>query len=158
MASEKKKTSTVSAKNAEKYEYAYLLFMQKVPQKDICERVGTSAVTLSKWKKDGGWEEKRAAKIISVDELVGKTLKRINDLLESPEFNADSFAKAVNQLKALKGSATVNDVIDCFTYFSQWIVEQRALYPDQLTDAFIKNITYWQDQYVQYRLGNGSKG
>lgn len=149
------KKSVVKPQNQEKYEYAYLLFMQKVPQKDICVRVGISAVTLIKWKDDNGWEEKRAAKTISVDELISKTLKRINDLLESPEFNADSFAKAVNQLKALKGSNTVNDVIDCFTSFSQWTVEQRSFYPDQLTDGFIKNLTYWQDQYVQYRLGNG---
>jgi esterase/lipase superfamily enzyme len=125
-----------------------------VAQNDICQRVGISAVTLTKWKNDNGWEAKRAAKTISVDELISKTLKRINDLLESPDFNADGFAKAVNQLKALKGSNTVNDVIECFTVFSQWIVEQRPFYPDQLTDAFIKNLTYWQDQYVQYRLGN----
>lgn len=157
MASEKAKTPAVSAKNAEKYEYAYLLFMQKVAQKDICERVGVSVVTLSKWKRDFGWEEKRAARTISVDELVGKTLKKINELLDSDNFNADAFSKAVNQLKALKGSNTVNDVIDCFTCFSQWLVEQRAFSSSQLPDDFIKNITYWQDQYVQYRLGNGSK-
>jgi len=148
------KKQAKSKRNPEKYEYAYLLYMQKVAQKDICDRVGVSAKTITKWKAEGGWEAKRAAGSISADELVTKTLMKANELLEADNFNADAFAKAVAQLKALKGSATVNDVIDCFSAFSAWVVEHRTFYPDTLTDEFIKQLTYWQDQYVQYRLGN----
>ncbi|MDR1897527.1 MAG: hypothetical protein LBR10_12130 [Prevotellaceae bacterium] len=91
-----------------------------------------------------------------MDDLITKTLGKINDLLDSPEFNADAFSKAVSQLKSLKGSNTVNDVIDCFAYFSAWTVEQRAFYPDNLTDDFIQKMTYWQDRYIQTHLGNGT--
>ncbi len=150
------KNKAANTRNPEKYEYAYLLYMQKVAQKDICERVGVSAPTLIKWKDENGWAAKRAANTISIDEIINKTLKKVNDLLEADSFNADAFAKAVAQLKALKGSATVNDVIDCFSIFSAWVVGHRSLYPDSLTDEFIKQLTYWQDQYVQYRLGNAS--
>ena len=150
-----KKVTT--GRNSQKYEYAYLLYMQKVTQKDICERVGVSAPTLIKWKEAGGWEAKRAVNTISIDEIVVKTLKKVNEMLEAENFNADAFAKAVAQLKALKGSSTVDDVIDCFSAFSVWVVEHRSLHPDQLTDDFIKQLTYWQDQYIQYRLGNGGR-
>jgi hypothetical protein len=154
----KAKTKAGGARNPEKYEYAFLLYMQKTAQKDICRRAGVSVPTLAKWKNEGGWEAKRAAGIISVDEIIAKTLMKVNAMLEADSFNADAFAKAVAQLKALKGSATVNDVIDCFSAFSAWVVEQRAMYPDSLTDEFIKQLTCWQDRYVQYRLGNASSG
>lgn len=38
-------------KDPQKYEYAYLLYMQKVPQKEIAERVGVSQQTLSNGKR-----------------------------------------------------------------------------------------------------------
>jgi len=53
---------TIRVKNPDKYEYAYLLYMQKVPQKDIADRVGVSQQTVVKWKDDGGWELKRVSK------------------------------------------------------------------------------------------------
>jgi len=149
---------TVKPENAEKLNYAYLLFMQKIPQKEICERVGITEQTFIRWKKQSGWEEKRAAKTISIDDIVSKTLQKIADMLDSDEsFNADSFAKAVAQLKSLKGSGTVNDVMSSFDQFLQWLVEQRAYYPAEITDEFIKKVTHWQDQYTQYRLGNATR-
>ena len=65
-----KDTSKIRVKDPQKYEYAYLLYMQRVPQKEIAERADVSQQTLSKWKEDGGWEMKRAARTISRDELL----------------------------------------------------------------------------------------
>ena len=44
-----KEKAGIRVKDPQKYEYAYLLYMQKVPQKEIAERVGVSQQTLSKW-------------------------------------------------------------------------------------------------------------
>ena len=94
-----KDTSKIRVKDPQKYEYAYLLYMQRVPQKEIAERADVSQQTLSKWKEDGGWEMKRAARTISRDELLNKTMMRINDMLDDREgFNADAFSKAVEGL------------------------------------------------------------
>lgn len=134
------------------YELAYILFMQKIPQKEIAVRIGVSEKTVSKWKSDGSWESKRAAKTISMDTLIVKALGKINDLLDSDDFSADSFAKAVAQLKTLKTSNTIDDEIMCFMAFQSWILENRQA--EKIEEAFIKQLTKLQDAFIQFRLGN----
>ena len=147
--------SRIKTRSPEKYEYAYLLFMQMVQSQDICTRAGISAPTLNSWKKSGGWEGKRASRTISLDDLMQKALRRISDMLDNEtNFSADAFAKAVKQLKELKTSNTVDDDINCFMSFQDFLIRQRAIYRE-LTDEFIKGITKYQDIYIQYRLGNG---
>jgi hypothetical protein len=150
----KKPGKRINTRSPEKYEYAYLLFMQTIPAQDICERVGVSAPTLKSWKDSGGWESKRASRTISMDDLMQKALQRINDLLDKKEdFSADAFAKAVKQLKELKTSNTVDDDINCFMTFQDFLIQKRSEY--DITDSFIKLVTKFQDIFIQFRLGNG---
>jgi transcriptional regulator with XRE-family HTH domain len=144
----------VTPRDPAKYEYAYMLYMQRVTQEDICKRVGISAPTLKEWKNTGAWEAKRASRTISLDDLMQKALKKINDMLESNEFNADAFAKAVKQLKELKTKNTVDDEINIFMNFQDFLINQRAFYKE-ITDEFIKMVVKYQDIYIQFRLGNG---
>ena len=144
--------SAVTPRDQSKYDFAYLLFMQRVPQQDICERVGVSAPTLQSWKESGTWEAKRASRNISLDDLLQNAMVRINIMLEDPKFNADSFAKAVSQLKTLKGGKnTIDDDINALTSFSEFIVANRQE-NDLITDDFIKALTRLQDSYIQSRL------
>jgi len=142
-----------SAANDAKREHAYYLFMARTPQKDIAERVGVTEKTVTKWKVDGSWEEKRAAKTISMDELVTKALQKINELLDSESFNADAFAKAVAQLKSLKTGNTVDDEIMTFISFQNYLIQNRTA--EGLSEEFIKTVVRQQDNYIQIRLGNG---
>ena len=144
----------VRSRNPEKEEYAYLLFMQRVSQEDICKRVGVTAPTLKSWKDSGAWEDKRASRTISLADLMQKALKRVNEILDSKEpFNADSFAKAVKQLKELKTTNTIDDDIYCFMAFQDFLIQKRSEY--DITDSFIKMVTKFQDIFIQFRLGNG---
>lgn len=133
-------------------EFAFMLFMQRVSQNDIADRVGRSIQTISQWKKDDNWEAKRAAKTISMDELIVKALGKINDMLSSDDFNADAFAKAVAQLKTLKQRNTVDDEIMCFMDFQNFIIERRHI--EGVTEDFIKKLTKLQDTFIQHRMGN----
>lgn len=133
-------------------DYAYILFMQRVQQKEIAKRVGVTENTISGWKIAGNWEAKRTAKTISMDELVTKSLKRIGDLLDSDDFNADSFAKAVAQLKTLKTSNTVDDEIMCFMNFQNFLMDRRIV--EKIEEQFLKELTRLQDIYIQNRIGN----
>jgi len=148
----------VTARNPEKYEYAYLLFMQKVTQDDICERVGVSPPTLKTWKESGGWEEKRACRTISIDDLMQKTLKKINDLLDRDvsDFSADAFSKAVQQLKALKENHTVDDEISTFLAFQDYLIAERGNYKE-VTDSFIKLVVKLQDIFILKRKNNAKR-
>lgn len=133
-------------------EYAFMLFMQRVSQNDIAERVGRSVQTISQWKKDDNWEAKRASKTISMDELIVKALGKINTMLSEDDFNADAFAKAVAQLKTLKQRNTVDDEIMCFMDFQNYIIERRHI--EGVTEEFIKKLTKLQDTFIQFRMGN----
>ena len=145
----------VQPRDPEKYEYAYLLFMQGVQQVDICNRIRITAPTLQSWKESGGWEQKRASRTISIDDLVQKSLKMISDMLDNKEqFSADAFAKAVSQLKTLKTHNTVDDDINTFMDFQDFLIRERST-SKEISDDFIKLITRLQDSYIQYRLGNG---
>ena len=144
----------VKTRTPEKYEYAYLLFMKRVSQEDICTKVGVTAPTLRSWKESGGWEEKRAARTISLDDLLHKALKRVNEILDTKEaFSADAFAKAVKQLKELKTANTIDDDIYCFMAFQDFLIQKRAEY--DISDSFIKMATKYQDIYIQFKLGHG---
>jgi len=150
-----KKVKNLIPRDSEKYEYAYMLFMQGISQKDICSRVKVTAPTLGKWKTAGGWDQKRAARTISIDELMQKTLQKINAMLDKGEdFSADAFAKAVAQLKTLKSSNTIDDDINTFLSFQDYLIHERVN-NSEINDIIIKTITRLQDCYIQYRLGNG---
>ena len=145
----------IRVKDPQKYEYAYLLYMQRVPQKEIAERVGVSQQTLTKWKDDGGWELKRVAKTVSRDQIVNKTLMRINELLDSEEgFNGDEFAKLSSQLETIKGGYTMDDVADILTKFGDWIIERSAT-DKEITTGFVQLLTKYQDKYLLTRINNG---
>lgn len=145
----------IRVKDPQKYEYAYLLYMQRVPQKEIAERVGVSQQTLTKWKDDGGWELKRVAKTVSRDQIVNKTLMRINELLDSEEgFNGDEFAKLSSQLEKIKGGYTMDDVADILTRFGDWVIERSAT-DKEITTGFVQLLTKYQDKYLLTRINNG---
>ncbi|MBS1745445.1 MAG: hypothetical protein JST21_04675 [Bacteroidetes bacterium] len=132
--------------------YAFLMFMQHVPQKEIAARSEVSEQTITDWKTKDNWEVKRAAKTISMDELIVKALGKINKMLDEEDFNADSFAKAVAQLKTLKHRNTVDDEIMCFMDFQNFLLERRQ--SEKIEDDFLKQITRLQDMYIQFKLGN----
>lgn len=150
-----KEKAGIRVKDPQKYEYAYLLYMQKVPQKEIAERVGVSQQTLSKWKEDGGWELKRVAKTVSRDQIINKVLLRINEMLDrEEEFNADEFSKAANQLSKLKQGCTIDDIADILTRFGDWVIEQSAS-DKTITTEFVQQLTRLQDKYLLNRINNG---
>ena len=152
---EKEPKTGIRVKDPQKYEYAYLLYMQRVPQKEIADRVGVSQQTLSKWKDDGGWELKRVARTVSRDQIINKTLMKINELLDREEdFNGDEFAKLSSQLEKIKGGYTMDDVADILTKFGDYIIEQSAS-DKAITTEFVQLLTKYQDKYLLMRINNG---
>lgn len=150
------KSTKIKVKDPEKLDYAYLLYINKVPHKEICEKVGISANTLTKWKNDSGWEMKRAAKEISTEVLVGKALMRINEMLDSEEFKADAFAKAVAQLKTLKQDETIDSVVNILTKFGEWLMTQSTT-NKSVDTPFVKLVNEMQSQYINERLKHATK-
>lgn len=139
--------------NESKKELAYILYMQGITQKEICERVKIgSAITLIKWIRKGNWKEKRAAKTITRTELINKTLKKINDLLESDkDVNADQLSKLAAMIERLDKKDSPVIIMDVFMQFGRWL--QNQTYSDKEVDLFfIKKMNKYQDLYVTQKL------
>lgn len=153
MVAEKRKPGRKPSNDGSR-EYAYFLYMAKVPQKDIASRVGVTEKTITAWKEADGWEVKRASKAISMDQLVNKALIKINALLDEEKFDADAFSKAVAQLKSLKTGLTPDDFINCLMEYQNFLIEHRI--SEGITEGFIKQNTKLQDQFIQLRIGKGN--
>lgn len=153
----KKVTKKVAVRRKDKSDnlalrnYAFILFCTGVSQVDIADRCEVSAQTITEWKQKFDWETKRAAKTISMDELVNKCLMKINELLDDKDFNADAFAKAVNQLKALKPNNTTDNEIMTFMAFQDYLLERR--HEEAISEDFIKQVCSFQDRYIKKKLG-----
>lgn len=147
---------TPKIKDRDKYDYAFLLYMQKVPQKEISEKVGVSVQTISKWKEAFGWELKRASKEVSIDQLIRKAMGKLDDMLSDDEnFSADSFSKVVSQLKTLKKDTYIDDVINSLTSFGDWLIEQSKN-DKNIDTAFVKRVTELQNMFILNRIKNGN--
>ena len=145
------------AANVGKYEYAYLLYMKNISQKEICEKVGITPATFIKWREADGWDVKRAAATISIDQLANKLLIKASDMLDDPKFDADAFSKAMAQVKRLQKGASIDDIIRIYTGFGDYLMEQAAT-DSSLSSDFIQKVTTYQDKHIMSNLSNGEAG
>ena len=74
---------------AQRKEFARMLYMQGHTQKEIAEKVGVTRNTISAWINSEKWGELKAAKTITRKELVAKMLAKINEKLLSIRYVAD---------------------------------------------------------------------
>jgi hypothetical protein len=134
--------------------------MQGDAQKCIAEKVGVSAVTISKWVADGKWETAKAASNITRPELVNKLLGAVNKLLdqvnesEDPTVLAglsDKLSKFATVIEKLDKKANIVDAIEVFMAFSKWI-QYRQSFDSEVTPELIKAINKFQDLYISEHL------
>lgn len=146
----------------EKKEYARLLYMQGEPQNIIAEKTGVSAPTISKWVRESGWQQQRAATNITRPELVNKLLLTIDRLIErvnesdDPEaINSlgDKLSKLSSTIERLDKKAGIVDVVEVFMAFSKWL-QYRMSFDDDITPELIKTINHYHDLYINELLKN----
>lgn len=139
--------------SSEKKEHAYLLYMLNTPIGDILKRTGIkSNSTINRWIKEGDWKEKRAAKTISRTELINKTLKKINELLDNPEeFSADQLSKLASLVEKLDKQDSPVVIIDVLMAFGKWL-QRQATIDKRITLDFMKLLNSLQDEYISHKL------
>lgn len=148
--------------NSAKQEFAFLLYMNGDQQKDIAERVGVSAKTMSTWVDRLGWKEKRSGKLISRSELIAKGLLTMNTIMENmledkegtnPASHMDQLIKCANAIEKLDKKNNVVNEMDAFMNFNSalqsWIGTDKEITVDN-----IKLINRLQDKYITHRLAN----
>ena len=142
-------TNTFTPRDPAKYDLARRLYMDKVPMKEIANRVGTTPQTLSAWKRRGAWQEHRTAELLSPRRLYRKLLTQLDSLIEmgAPADTADAISKICKQIKELQHETTVDDIISVLSGFGDWLIQRgKELGTDT---AFVQELTRLQDIYVQ---------
>lgn len=146
-----------------KKDLARTLYMSGMEQIEIADKVGVTRQSLSKWCREGGWKETRAAKTITRPELIRKLLLRVSDLLDKVESEpklADSLGDQLSKLTAAidkldKSQANVVNAIEVFMSFSRWL-EFRAKSDPMITPELLKTINKLQDVYLVESFNKGA--
>lgn len=140
------------------------LYLSGMELQEIAEKVNVSRVTLSRWVKEGGWKEARAAKNVTRTELVNKLLLAIDNLItqvnESGDPNAigtlaDKLSKLSATIEKLDKKANVVDAIEVFMAFNRWIQDQ-ASYDPEITPELIKAINKYQNKFLMEKMATPS--
>ena len=146
-----------------KKDLARTLYMSGMEQIEIADKVGVTRQSLSKWCKDGGWKETRAAKTITRPELIRKLLLRVDDILDKVAANpslSDNLGDQLSKLTAAidkldKSQANVVNAIEVFMAFSKWL-EFRAKSDPMITPELLKTINKLQDVYLVESFNKGA--
>lgn len=146
-----------------KKELARLYYMQGETQESIAAKIGCSKNTVGRWVEANGWAEKRAGMNITRPEIVTKTLRVINNLVDklyAEDTDLTDVGKIVDQLCKLAAiieridkKATVVDAIEVFTSLNKWL-EARMQWDKNITPELISTLAHYQDLYVSEMVAN----
>ncbi len=141
--------------NKQKKEWAKTLYLREnLTQQEIADRVGASRVSVSKWVRDGKWEEQRAGITLTREEQIRSLYRQvaaINKAIEErPEgerfatsAEADIIGKLSKSIKQMETEVGIADVISVMTRFIDFLRPidiEKAKEATRLADAFIKSI------------------
>lgn len=131
---------------------AYILFMEGMMQKDICQRVQITPKTLLRWIDKEAWREKLAARNITRSELVNKALARIGNMLsQEGSIDADALSKLASSIERLDKKDTPVTIMEVFIQFGKWL-QARAAIDKDCNIEFIQKVTRYQDLYVTEKI------
>lgn len=136
--------------NQQKKEWAQLLFTNgESTQKDISVKVGISEKTMSKWVKEGKWEDLRKSLLTTKNEILRNLyslLDKISNKLKTDDSIGDSkiadmYVKYTAAIKNLETETSIAECVEVARLFVNWLQNidpQFALLVLNHFDSFIK--------------------
>ena len=140
--------------DSQKKQWAQTLYLREnLTQLEIAERVGVSRVTVSKWVRDGKWEEQKAGITLTRQEQVANLYRQVAEINrtiatrhEGERFpnskEADILGKLSAAIRNMEQETGIADVISVLTAFIEWLRPldlDKAKELTRLADAFIKD-------------------
>ena len=143
-----------SINNSQKKQWAQTLYLREnLTQLEIAERVGVSRVTVSKWVRDGKWEEQKAGITLTRQEQVANLYRQVAEINRTiatrhegerlpNSKEADILGKLSAAIRNMEQETGIADVISVLTAFIEWLRPldlDKAKELTRLADAFIKD-------------------
>ncbi len=140
--------------NKQKKDWAHTLFIrEQLSLIEIAERVGVSRQSLSKWVKQGKWEEEKTGMTLTREQQVTNLYNQvaeINRLIASrpdgkrfaTSSEADVLVKLGSAVRKLETEVGIADIISVCTGIVEWIRPsdlEKAKELTNLFDAYIKD-------------------
>lgn len=138
--------------------------MQGEEQKEIAKRLSLSAVTISRWAKDGSWLEKKNGNAISRKELVNRILQSIERKIEELNSTNDpvifdtivtQLTKLSNTIEKLDKDTNIVTIMEVFRAFHEWMKSRMGY--DNITPELLQTINRYQDMFINEQLTNNIK-
>lgn len=139
--------------NIDKKDIAKSLYLNgSFTQEEIAAKVGTTRQTVSRWVKEGGWEELKASFTITPTQILAGLNRQIveinnniNEREEGKRFatvtEADTLAKLASAIKKIESDVGIADIVDVAIRFTNWLrpldLDMAKKFND-LLDAFLK--------------------
>lgn len=144
----------MAAKNIDKKDIAKSLYLNgSYTQEEIADKVDVTRQTVSRWIKDGGWDEVKASISITPSQILSglnRQIIEINRVIserdEGERFatvaEADTLAKLASAIKKIEQDVGIADIVDVGIRFTNWLRPldiEKAKEFSELLDAFIKD-------------------
>lgn len=144
-----------------KQDYAKLLFLKEhLSQKEIAVKVGVTEKTIGKWVNQQEWQVLKSSETITIHEQIKRTLNQIHQINiaisereDGKKFPSNQEADILSKLSAivknLKTEINLNEIIEVFELFSEWL---RHIDLDRAKD----NVEL-QDKFIEYFISKNEK-
>lgn len=138
----------------QKKSWAQTLYLKEnLTQQEIADRVGVSRVTISKWVRDGKWEEHKAGLTITREQQIANLYRQVAEINRTIETRpdgerfstpaeADTLVKLSSAIRKMETDAGIADVISVLTQFINFVRPadlEKAKDITRLADAFIRS-------------------
>lgn len=141
--------------NKQKKEWAKVLFLKEnLTQQEIADKVSSSRTSVSKWIKEGKWEEMKVGLTLTKDEQIQNIYRQIAEINSAianrkneegkryaTASEADTIGKLSAAVKKLEVDIGIADYVSVGIKFIEWIRKtdlDKAKEVTKLWDIFIK--------------------
>ena len=122
-------------------------------QEELAAKVGTTRQTVSRWIRDGAWDQVKASYTITPEQILAglnrqiiEINNKVNSRPEGERFatvaEADTLAKLASSIKKIETDAGIADIVNVGIKFTNWLRQtdlDLAKRFSDLLDAFIKD-------------------
>ena len=132
--------------NKKKREIAERMFIdQGATGKAIAEQLEVSEQTVSRWKKDHNWDDRRRQTLTAPHKIKEILLQELENVAkgEKAKIDADALAKINKVIDTLTDKVSVQVVITVFKEFDNWMADQE---PD-MAISFLE----WHKQFILHK-------